>query len=796
MKVASDHQFDGFHYVSDVTVVLAKALYLERVLRKESHDDFLRHLRILRQRSENDLQKLQALLADHIVERYPQLEASDHDHKVQIKFSKRGCVKYAGKARSLHESLRDHRKSIDEAMSQLSGSAVLQTLVKLNGLAITTTEILEVLIQNQNTSSEQLQVTQENLLPTLANIEGGMQRLLEFHISKAATPSAEEETQPEDIQDQVLGEDTDLAESNETSTTPTQEEPNPWKEKGSNSNNAPRQTAPSTTSTSSTISIRTTLYASSNCDPFCGCQCHTLSVARFPSWMEALIGSLSVGYSGIPQEGEVLVKATYFFPTWFLSRMITVIDRWNSIDGHDIVLKAPRVVSSSADIFVMAQEGNIRGLQEIFSQRRASIYDVSEGEGRSALHFALTAKRAEVCAFLLSQRISLMTEDKNMLSPVDLVWNYLLQDSTTTDNIAIREAFGSLLDESNDLLKRGFSALHRIIFGLSTVDIEDHLRLTTADIDMRCSLGRTPLCWAALRRDANHVRSLVKFGATLDLADIRGQSPFHFATETGVVESLKVLLAAAARSEGPHRSSFPLFKDNEQKDYDGEFLAEIETLEPLVVSSFCRELIERKDYKGRTPLHFATRVNHIEHSSLLLHYGADVNSPDGVLGRTPLHLAIYWNSHEVLSLLLSKNARTDVIDTRKCSVLHYAGRFGDATTLDLLSEVAISGISPEYTDIDGRTPLEAFDLDRPSYVIEDAESAARNRDTFQRLLHSIKLNLYFDSDQSDLDIFFDAASSLEASIASLAPPPLVDEAVLMELEKDAILAAVEEQVPI
>ena len=144
--------------------------------------------------------------------------------------------------------------------------------------------------------------------------------------------------------------------------------------------------------------------------------------------------------------------------------------------------------------------------------------------------------------------------------------------------------------------------------------------------------------------------------------------------------------------------------------------------------------------------------------------------------------------------MLSKNARTDVIDTRKCSILHYAARFGDATTLELLSEVTISGISPEYTDIDGRTPLEAFDLDRPSYVIEDAEVAAKNRETFQRLLRSVKLNLYFDSDQSDLDTFFDAASSLEASIASLVAPPLVDEEVRMELGKDAIVVAVEEQV--
>jgi hypothetical protein len=100
--------------------VLAKAEYLEMVLQKKSHDNFLRHLRILRQRAENDLQRLDGLLKDHIIENYPQLEASNWDEKVhQVKFSKKGWMKYAGKAGKLRQSLCNHRKSMDEAMNQL-----------------------------------------------------------------------------------------------------------------------------------------------------------------------------------------------------------------------------------------------------------------------------------------------------------------------------------------------------------------------------------------------------------------------------------------------------------------------------------------------------------------------------------------------------------------------------------------------------------------------------------------------------------------------------------------------------
>jgi len=174
--------------------------------------------------------------------------------------------------------------------------------------------------------------------------------------------------------------------------------------------------------------------------------------------------------------------------------------------------------------------------------------------------------------------------------------------------MAIQKAFEGLLDESNDLLKHGFSPLHWIIFGLSKVDLDDHPRLSPADIDTHCSLERTPLCWAALRRDAYHVRTPIKFEAPLDLADNREQLPLHFTTKTVLFDSLKALLTAAAKLERPNNSPFSRFT-NDDKNEDGE-----ECLSELghpTVSAFYLELIERTDYKGRTPLHFVTRFNHI-----------------------------------------------------------------------------------------------------------------------------------------------------------------------------------------
>jgi hypothetical protein len=215
-------------------------------------------------------------------------------------------------------------------------------MVKLDGLKIMTTEVREMLQTNQNTSTEHLQVTQENILPSLANIQSGMQRLLESRITsemaKALKNSPGEEAQGESIQYQQSNiAQADQEESNQS--TPTQQQPNPLGESiGMQGDSVAQLQTPSVSS--STLSVFTTLYAPETCDPFCGCQCHKLSVARFPPWMGKILGCLFVGYSGIPyiqrrrcnekmckQEAEILIKVTYYFPTWFLARMVTIIDR-------------------------------------------------------------------------------------------------------------------------------------------------------------------------------------------------------------------------------------------------------------------------------------------------------------------------------------------------------------------------------------------------------------------------------------------------------------------------------------
>ena len=62
------------------------------------------------------------------------------------------------------------------------------------------------------------------------------------------------------------------------------------------------------------------------------------------------------------------------------------MDKWQTPELHQINLQLPRVVPTTADIFVLAQKGHVQGMQLMFDTGKASIYDVSSGEGQSVLH--------------------------------------------------------------------------------------------------------------------------------------------------------------------------------------------------------------------------------------------------------------------------------------------------------------------------------------------------------------------------------------------------------------------------
>jgi hypothetical protein len=165
----------------------------------------------------------------------------------------------------------------------------------------------------------------------------------------------------------------------------------------------------------SAVGIRTAQFPRVACKPWCSCICHTERSFRSPSFMEKLVGSLFIGYSGVPilrqkcnqhschLESQPLMYVTYYFPTWFLARMVSLMISTTPLAGPVVSLKTQRTVSGDADIFTCAKTGDINKMKYLFQNGLASPHDVSFSSGITALHVCVTCYGSTLNMLSISQ---------------------------------------------------------------------------------------------------------------------------------------------------------------------------------------------------------------------------------------------------------------------------------------------------------------------------------------------------------------------------------------------------------
>lgn len=87
--------------------------------------------------------------------------------------------------------------------------------------------------------------------------------------------------------------------------------------------------------------------------------------------------------------------------------------------------------------------------------------------------------------------------------------------------VSIKSLFRDYLEDYDTRVaiprELGLTILHQIVLGIVDIDLKTHLVASTAEIDIRCATGRTPLGWAIVRSDLNAVKLLVEFGASLSI---------------------------------------------------------------------------------------------------------------------------------------------------------------------------------------------------------------------------------------------------------------------------------------
>lgn len=304
--------------------------------------------------------------------------------------------------------------------------------------------------------------------------------------------------------------------------------------------------------------------------------------------------------------------------------------------------------------------------------------------------------------------------------------------------------------------KTRLNVLHRIILGLSPISLKAQLQTSTTEIDMPDLMGRTPLHWATRLPSTMALEILLEFGARIDVVEISGRTPLHYAATFGTLKALEILLAVITR-----------------RQYQGLDLGIRTTISddsaPDNLLSCC---LERQSVYGYTLLADCIYVNgRVEIARALLDAGADVHAAKSSTPSLPLTTAISTNNHTTILLLLERGARLDLYyDAEKQGILHITAMVGDFETIQIIASAFENGLeylNTEARDIYNHTPLQIFDTVRSQVISEDEATHQECRQAFLDLLNRVNGHTSPDNSLSvqprieeisldDEDIFFDA----------------------------------------
>jgi len=168
--------------------------------------------------------------------------------------------------------------------------------------------------------------------------------------------------------------------------------------------------------TASAIQVRTSYRRIALCDPACRCSCHSERRKQTPLFLNRLMGSLFLGYTGVPifprpcddshctQRSFPSAQLTYFFPEWFFRRMLILAMAFDPVGGPQVTLRMPLILPDTAKIFHLATSGDIDAIKTMFKTGQASPFDVSSTFGYSLLH---VSNGADFLVYLLKMTYSL-----------------------------------------------------------------------------------------------------------------------------------------------------------------------------------------------------------------------------------------------------------------------------------------------------------------------------------------------------------------------------------------------------
>jgi ankyrin repeat protein len=494
------------------------------------------------------------------------------------------------------------------------------------------------------------------------------------------------------------------------------------------------------------LAIRAACYRKS-CRPWCSCRCHVRRELRTPGLAKKFLGSLFLGYSGIPvlvepcnekqcrKRSTSRINLSYQFPSWFWSQSLVASFTTAQPTGPELLIRISNTIPFASETYQYCSSGNERGLVRLFAAGKASPFDL-DPDGLSLLRNALKWDHFSLCRTLIAAGADLYQEDHSGFSAFHFAWDTILSDGLEPRFSSRKQALLELFPrDEGDLDNRMFGRVHKCVLGIIGTSLRDELDVSTAQIDTVDNLGRTPLYWAASRGDKDAVRVLLDFGAQCNTKKVaKGGSPLLAAAKTANEDIVRCLLE--------HGADIAVRCDESRTALHWASLVEtglacVKLLLAAGADPNCG------DDENRTPLHFAAQNGCIDNVQRLLEAGAHI---DGLCedGWTPLACCVFWNMHESIKMLLGCGADTSIKTEPGESILHLAAQYADLPTLEILAQHELSPL----LDAEAKT---VAGMAAHRFAEEREESAAWNA-TFEHLLATVRMQRQPRHDEEELKL--------------------------------------------
>ncbi|KAF5006582.1 hypothetical protein FDECE_7057 [Fusarium decemcellulare] len=505
----------------------------------------------------------------------------------------------------------------------------------------------------------------------------------------------------------------------------------------------------------STLKLEFSRFQKRGCVLGCECHCHQRRRYRSPSFAQRILGEAFIGVSSLPllsrpchqkcmHKSRFSFDFTYYLPTAFLSRMISLVYITTTQGDPALCLKV-RPLSTDFSIYRAVERHDVKGVQHMLEHRTAHPSASFKG-GWTPLHYAISYGYTAIVKSLLAVGADPLLQDgTNQLSPLEWAWTKILggaYDHPTQVEIE------QLFSDKDCLEEMRFPRLHRITLGLDPSPLEKHLSNSPEDIDFVDASGRTALSWAAQRGMTSTVETLLRLGADPNINTPNGHSPLMFASEARNSGGIRLLLDAGA--------------DVRQCDVEGQTALHYAAghWDDL---AYYRPLIEHGSDPNwptiprLTPLTTVIIEGHNEAMKYLVANGAkiDLKSHDE---RTPGFFAVEYNNYTAIEYLHEQGVDFKGYSKAYPSVVHVAAYHADVRTLTLLTTYRLTLEDIDCVDSQGLTVPQIVDQRlRLNRSVENGFVQA-----FELFLKSVRderlggiLNL-----EADNEIFYDAEESM------------------------------------